>query len=52
LFVLRGELGVRSDELGSYQLHENESCVIPASVKFELSAKSWLEMLATALPSG
>ena len=50
LFVLRGELGVENGELGSHQLRENASCVIPKDAKFELTAKRGLEMLAVALP--
>ena len=50
LFVLSDELGLHSDEFGSHQLQQDESCVIPAGVKFELTAKPGLEMLAVALP--
>ena len=50
LFVLTGALGVRGEEVGSHLLHENESCVIPAGVQFELSGEPGLEMLAVALP--
>jgi len=49
-FILHGELDVRGDGVGSHQLHENESCVIPAGAEFELRAKPQLEMLAVALP--
>jgi quercetin dioxygenase-like cupin family protein len=49
-FVLSGEFGLRSNEFGSHQLQQVESCVIPAGVKFELTAKPGLEMLAVALP--
>jgi mannose-6-phosphate isomerase-like protein (cupin superfamily) len=49
-FVLRGELGMRNDKLGSHQLHENASCVIPAGAQFELTAQAGLEMLEVALP--
>jgi quercetin dioxygenase-like cupin family protein len=44
-FVLHGELGLRNHSLGSHQLRENESCVIPAGAKFELTAKPELEVL-------
>ena len=52
LFVLRGELGLRSKELGWHQLRENGNCVIPAGAEFELTAKEGLEMLEVALPPG
>ena len=52
LFVLAGELGVHSDELGPHQLRENGNCVIPAGAEFELTAKMGLEMLEVALPPG
>jgi len=51
LFVLCGEVSVGNQELGFHQLHENDSCVIPAKAKFEMSAKPGLEMLAVALPA-
>ena len=50
-FLLRGELGVEADRVGPHQLHENESCVIPAGAKFALHGKPQLEMLAVALPA-
>jgi mannose-6-phosphate isomerase-like protein (cupin superfamily) len=49
-FVLGGEFGLHSDEFGAHQLQQDESCVIPAGFKFELTAKPGLEMLAVALP--
>ncbi len=48
-FVLRGDLGVHGQG-GRHQLGENESCVIPAGVNFELTGKPPLELLAVALP--
>jgi quercetin dioxygenase-like cupin family protein len=51
LFVLRGTLAVRADELGSHELCENESCVIPAGTEFEFAAKPASEILAVALPA-
>src|SRR3954469_9297261 len=50
-FVLRGELGLQSVAFGSHQLHGDESCVIPAGGKFELTAEPGLEMLEVALPA-
>ena len=50
-FVLSGGFDLRGDGFGSHQLRQNESCVIPAGVKFEITAKPGLEMLAVALPS-
>jgi mannose-6-phosphate isomerase-like protein (cupin superfamily) len=50
-FVLLGELGLRGEQLGSHQLSENESCVIPAGTRFELRAEPGLEMLEVALPA-
>jgi quercetin dioxygenase-like cupin family protein len=49
-FVLSGEFDLHSDEFGSHKLQQDESCVIPAGVSFELTAKPGLEMLAVALP--
>jgi len=49
-FVLSGGFGLRGEGLGSHLLRQDESCVIPAGVKFELTAKPGLEMLAVALP--
>jgi mannose-6-phosphate isomerase-like protein (cupin superfamily) len=49
-FVLRGEMGMRNDNLGSHHLHENSSCVIPTGAQFELTATAGLEMLEVALP--
>lgn len=51
LFVLNGELGLRNHARSSHQLRENESCVIPAGAKFELTAQPGLEMLAVSLPA-
>lgn len=50
-FVLRGEFDLHSDRLGSHQLRENESCVIPAGSEFELNAKAGTEILEVALPA-
>ena len=50
LFILGGELVLRSDELGSHHLRENVNCVIPAGAEFELTASAGLEMLEVALP--
>jgi mannose-6-phosphate isomerase-like protein (cupin superfamily) len=49
-FVLRGELNLEGDGVGRHELRENESCVIPAGVGFELTGKPQLELLAVALP--
>ena len=51
LFVLKGELGLRNQDLGSHPMRENESCVIPAGTEFELTASPGLEMLAVTLPA-
>lgn len=50
-FVLKGELGLRNRDLGSHQMRENESCVIPAGTEFKLTASPGLEMLAVTLPA-
>jgi quercetin dioxygenase-like cupin family protein len=50
-FVLKGELGLRSEQLGAHQLREDESCVIPAGAKFELTGRPGLEMLEVTLPA-
>jgi mannose-6-phosphate isomerase-like protein (cupin superfamily) len=50
-FVLRGELGLRSEHHGSHVLRQDECCVIPAGAKFEASACSELEILEIALPA-
>jgi quercetin dioxygenase-like cupin family protein len=51
LFVLRGELALSSKQHGTHTLAENESCVIPAGEKFELTPKMGLEMLQVVLPA-
>ena len=48
-FVLRGHLGLRNDGR-TYQLRENDSCVIPAGCNLQLKGKPPLELLAVALP--
>lgn len=50
-FVLRGEFSLHSKTLGAHQLRENESCVLPAGVEFELNAKAGAELLEVALPA-
>jgi len=49
-FVLSGGFDLYGDGVGSHQLRQNESCVIPAGVEFELTAESGLEILVVALP--
>lgn len=51
LFVLRGTLGVHGDDARCHELHENESCAIPAGIEFRLAAKPATEMLEVALPA-
>lgn len=50
-FVLRGELGLGSEQHGSHTLREDDSCVIPGSAKFELIGNPGLEILEVALPA-
>ena len=51
LFVLRGELGLRSEQHGSHTLREDDSCVIPANAEFQLIGNPGLEILEVALPA-
>ena len=50
-FVLKGELGLRNANLGWHELRENESCVIPAGARVELTGKSGVEVLEVTLPA-
>ena len=51
LFVLKGEIGLRNQDLGSHLMRENESCVIPAGTEFKLTASPGFEMLVVTLPA-
>ena len=50
-FVLRGELGLRSQQEGAHTLRQDVSCVVPAGQRFEMTGNPGLEMLELALPA-
>ena len=51
LFVLRGELELQSDTLGTHTLRADDCCTIPAGEEFCLRGNDALEMLEVALPA-
>jgi quercetin dioxygenase-like cupin family protein len=51
LFVLAGEAGIGSRELGRHRLSANDSCVIPAGVDYAIEAGAGTELLEVALPA-
>ncbi len=51
LFVLRGELELQGDTLGTHTLHADDCCTIPAGADFRLHGNDALEMLQVSLPA-
>jgi mannose-6-phosphate isomerase-like protein (cupin superfamily) len=50
-FVLAGELGLDVQGHGHHQLKANDSCVIPADVRYALAASAGSELLEVTLPA-
>lgn len=51
LYVLKGGLTVETPGSGIHDLHADDSCAIPAGIKFSLRADPDLEMLEVSLPA-
>jgi mannose-6-phosphate isomerase-like protein (cupin superfamily) len=51
LFVLRGELELQSDTLGTHTLRADDCCTIPAGTGFRLRGNDTLELLEVTLPA-
>jgi quercetin dioxygenase-like cupin family protein len=50
-FVLGGELGLNSAQLGRYRLSAGDCCVIPSGTDYTLDAGATLELLEVRLPT-
>lgn len=51
LFVLRGELDLQGDTLGTHTLRADDCCTIPAGADFRLRGNDALELLEVSLPA-
>lgn len=51
LFVLRGELELQCNTLGTHTLRADDCCTIPAGAEFRLRGNHSLEMLEVCLPA-
>jgi quercetin dioxygenase-like cupin family protein len=51
LFVLRGELDLKTEAHGHHRLRAGDSCVVPAGLRHVFEAGAALEMLEVSLPA-
>ena len=50
LYVLAGDMTLRSEAEGAQRLFSDDSCVVPAGVAFRLDAEAHCELLEVRLP--
>jgi mannose-6-phosphate isomerase-like protein (cupin superfamily) len=50
-FVLKGDVALDVERHGQHRLQANDSCVVPAGVRYALNAEAGAELLEVALPA-